>query len=76
MPPIFEAYAITFGWAIVGSVGMGTGIVIAAPVAPVTCIRVGLILALAAPVHPRLRRTKCCLDVHESFQNAGDKICR
>lgn len=26
---IFTAYAITFGWAIVGSVGMGIGIIIA-----------------------------------------------
>jgi hypothetical protein len=26
---IFTAYLITFGWAIVGSVGMGVGIVIA-----------------------------------------------
>ena len=29
MPSIFEAYAITFGWAIVGSVAMGLGIIIA-----------------------------------------------
>ncbi|WP_254513066.1 DUF350 domain-containing protein [Anatilimnocola floriformis] len=26
---IFTAYAITFGWAIVGSIGMGLGIIIA-----------------------------------------------
>lgn len=25
---IFQAYAITFGWAIVGSIGMGVGIII------------------------------------------------
>lgn len=29
MPDIFRAYAITFGWAIVGSVAMGLGIIIA-----------------------------------------------
>lgn len=29
MPPIFEAYAITFGWAVVGSFAMGLGIIIA-----------------------------------------------
>jgi uncharacterized membrane protein YjfL (UPF0719 family) len=29
MAEIFKAYAITFGWAIVGSVGMGIGIIIA-----------------------------------------------
>ena len=29
MPEIFTAYAITFGWAIVGSVAMGLGIIIA-----------------------------------------------
>jgi uncharacterized membrane protein YjfL (UPF0719 family) len=29
MPGILEAYLITFGWAIVGSIAMGTGIVIA-----------------------------------------------
>ncbi|HEY1601797.1 MAG TPA: DUF350 domain-containing protein [Pirellulales bacterium] len=29
MDEIFKAYAITFGWAIVGSVGMGFGIIIA-----------------------------------------------
>jgi uncharacterized membrane protein YjfL (UPF0719 family) len=28
MQEIFTAYAITFGWAIVGSISMGTGIVI------------------------------------------------
>lgn len=28
MPSIFEAYAITFGWAIVGSFAMGLGIII------------------------------------------------
>ncbi len=26
---IFTAYAVTFGWAIVGSIGMGLGIIIA-----------------------------------------------
>ena len=29
MEEILKAYAITFGWAIVGSVGMGLGIIIA-----------------------------------------------
>jgi uncharacterized membrane protein YjfL (UPF0719 family) len=29
MPEILRAYLITFGWAIVGSVGMGIGIIIA-----------------------------------------------
>ena len=29
MQEIFKAYLITFGWAIVGSVGMGLGIIIA-----------------------------------------------
>ena len=29
MEEIFKAYAITFGWAIVGSAGMGLGIIIA-----------------------------------------------
>ena len=29
MPQILEAYAITFGWAVVGSVAMGLGIIIA-----------------------------------------------
>lgn len=29
MPGIFTAYMITFGWAIVGSVAMGLGIIIA-----------------------------------------------
>jgi uncharacterized membrane protein YjfL (UPF0719 family) len=29
MPDILWAYLITFGWAIVGSVGMGLGIIIA-----------------------------------------------
>lgn len=29
MPDIFYAYAITFGWAIVGSVSVGIGIIIA-----------------------------------------------
>jgi uncharacterized membrane protein YjfL (UPF0719 family) len=29
VPPIFEAYAITFGWAVVGSISMGLGIIIA-----------------------------------------------
>jgi uncharacterized membrane protein YjfL (UPF0719 family) len=29
MPDIFHAYLITFGWAIVGSVGTGLGIIIA-----------------------------------------------
>ena len=29
MPEIFEAYLITFGWAITGSIGMGLGIIIA-----------------------------------------------
>jgi uncharacterized membrane protein YjfL (UPF0719 family) len=29
MPAILEAYLITFGWAIVGSVAMGLGIIIA-----------------------------------------------
>lgn len=29
MEQIFTAYLVTFGWAIVGSVGMGLGIVIA-----------------------------------------------
>ncbi|MBA4020269.1 MAG: DUF350 domain-containing protein [Pirellula sp.] len=29
MPAIVEAYLVTFGWAIVGSVAMGIGIVIA-----------------------------------------------
>ena len=29
MQEIFEAYLITFGWAIVGSIGMGLGIIIA-----------------------------------------------
>ena len=29
MNELFEAYAITFGWAIVGSVAMGVGIIIA-----------------------------------------------
>jgi len=29
MPEIFVAYLITFGWAIVGSVSMGIGIVLA-----------------------------------------------
>jgi uncharacterized membrane protein YjfL (UPF0719 family) len=28
MPPIIEAYLITFGWAIVGSIAMGLGIII------------------------------------------------
>jgi len=29
MESVFRAYAITFGWAIVGSIGMGLGIIIA-----------------------------------------------
>ena len=29
MADIFTAYAVTFGWAIVASIGMGTGIIIA-----------------------------------------------
>lgn len=29
MPAIVEAYLVTFGWAIVGSIAMGIGIVIA-----------------------------------------------
>lgn len=29
MPPIVEAYLVTFGWAIVGSVAMAIGLVIA-----------------------------------------------
>ena len=29
MPDIFTAYLITFGWAIVGSVSMGLGIILA-----------------------------------------------
>lgn len=29
MPAIVEAYLVTFGWAIVGSVAMGIGIVVA-----------------------------------------------
>jgi uncharacterized membrane protein YjfL (UPF0719 family) len=29
MPQIVDAYAITFGWAIVGSIAMGLGIIIA-----------------------------------------------
>ena len=29
MPDILKAYAITLGWALVGSIGMGVGIVIA-----------------------------------------------
>ena len=29
MPEIFTAYLITFGWALVGSVSMGLGIIIA-----------------------------------------------
>ena len=29
MPEILEAYLITVGWAIVGSIGMGIGIIIA-----------------------------------------------
>lgn len=29
MSPIIEAYLVTFGWAIVGSVAMGIGIIIA-----------------------------------------------
>lgn len=29
MPEIIYAYLVTFGWAIVGSVGMGCGIIIA-----------------------------------------------
>lgn len=29
MPSIIEAYLITFGWAIVGSIAMGLGIIIA-----------------------------------------------
>jgi uncharacterized membrane protein YjfL (UPF0719 family) len=29
MPPIVEAYLVTFGWAIVGSIAMGIGIIIA-----------------------------------------------
>jgi uncharacterized membrane protein YjfL (UPF0719 family) len=29
MPEIFTAYLITFGWAIVGSVSMGIGIILA-----------------------------------------------
>jgi uncharacterized membrane protein YjfL (UPF0719 family) len=29
MPEIFTAYLITFGWAIVGSISMGIGIIIA-----------------------------------------------
>jgi uncharacterized membrane protein YjfL (UPF0719 family) len=28
MPRILEAYAITFGWAVVGSIAMGLGIII------------------------------------------------
>lgn len=37
---IFEAYAITLGWAIVGSVGMGTGIAIALKIFDLTTSRV------------------------------------
>lgn len=29
MPQIFQAYLITFGWAIIGSIAMGLGIIIA-----------------------------------------------
>jgi uncharacterized membrane protein YjfL (UPF0719 family) len=29
MQEIFQAYLITFGWAIIGSVGMGLGIIVA-----------------------------------------------
>ena len=29
MPEILQAYLITFGWAITGSIGMGLGIIIA-----------------------------------------------
>ncbi|MGV3485369.1 MAG: DUF350 domain-containing protein [Planctomycetaceae bacterium] len=29
MPSIFEAYLITFGWAITGAISMGIGIIIA-----------------------------------------------
>lgn len=29
MPQIFEAYAIAFGWTVVGSIAMGLGIIIA-----------------------------------------------
>ncbi len=29
MPEIFNAYLITFGWAIVGSISMGLGLIIA-----------------------------------------------
>jgi uncharacterized membrane protein YjfL (UPF0719 family) len=29
VPEIFQAYLITFGWAVVGSIGMGLGIIIA-----------------------------------------------
>ena len=29
MPEILKAYLVTFGWAIVGSIGMGLGIIVA-----------------------------------------------
>ena len=29
MPEIFRAYLITFGWAVIGSISMGIGIIIA-----------------------------------------------
>ena len=40
MPEIFIAYSITFGWAIVGSVSMGLGIIIALKMFAISTTRV------------------------------------